>query len=545
LDGLDEVLPQNQESVLSVIEFLLSDSAVKKGWVVEKIVLNTRPHLKEKIEKEFKVASYSLVPLTKDEQVEFIQKRTRRRDALELLDDLSRETRELISNPLMLSMFCSVVVDTTKFNQYGMYMQFMEKKHELYASEKEGRSNVPNRVLKQMLTRSLPFYNYVAIREVVGEDNLKLILGLSEKAGELVQKVASPEKQTELISYGIVAKDGQELRFAHRSFAEFFYARLMTDVGNRLMTDVDSTPGDVRNAMFALGYKKWNNLAKFVSCVIGKNADAVQFVSSGCTQFVPEMGTLGGYVKEKGILCDHILSIAIGYEVNCPRNDELVIRDIYEERIGFVRWLSEKQDEPLVQDFLRNENNTRILGALAFNVDYADNNTKNVYRLQELCFDLSLERSASMSQQQIEVIAQDILRDTRYNMQSTLMSDFDCDPRIYTFLASVLSREKLYHLIVNEETRVSDLIARTGLRSLSACLVEKFLPKRLLKFRFKFGMEKEKILFNYKFPEELMERVWEEIEEKVQDAVQVAQDNEKFIRLLENYLRRLKGEGVN
>jgi len=78
LDGLDEAPPQNLESVLSVIRFLLSDKAIiAKGW---------------------------------DEQVEFIEKRTGwRNDAFEHLRNLSWETRELMSKPLMLSMFCSVV----------------------------------------------------------------------------------------------------------------------------------------------------------------------------------------------------------------------------------------------------------------------------------------------------------------------------------------------------------------------------------------------------------------------------------------------------
>jgi len=141
-----------------------------------------------------------------------------------------------------------------------------------------------------------------------------------------------------------------------------------------------------------------------------------------------------------------------------------------------------------------------------------------------------------MSMEQVEEIAQDISRNT---------GDPRVHPRIYTLLALVLSREKLQELIVNDETRVSDLIARTGLRDVRTCLGEEFLPKRLLKFRYKFGVEKGKSLFQRKFPEDLIERVWEEIEESVQDAVQVVQDDWTVISLLENDLRRLKGERVN
>jgi len=548
LDGLDEVLPQNQESVLSVLRFLLSEKSLTKGWVVEKVVLSTRPHLKDLIESEFNVQAYFLVPLTEDEQVGLIQKRTGRTDAWKLhLDALSSEMRDLLSNPLMLSMFCSVVMvpgeqsGNDSFNQYEIYTKFMVKKHELYVLEKIGRSNVPPRVLKQMLTSNVPFYNYMAIREVLGVNKLRIIVALAEKAGakDMVQ-VPSPEKLNELLSFGIVDKVGQKVRFAHRSFAEFFYARLMTDVND--------TPGDVRNAMFALGYNVDNNVAKFASCVVGKDSEAVHFVSSGWTEFVPEGEKLRKYIEEDGNLCDHILSNAIEYEVHhCSRKIELLITDVY----LLSHWLCKRTDEPLVTHFLLNKNNTRILAALAFYVDLKYNNRTNVYRLKELCFDLLLQRIASMPIDQFEVITQDILRDTRdtYSIQldthSMQLETPDLDQRIYTFLASASSREKLQVLIVNEETRVTDLIGCTGLLSVSTCLGEEFLPKRLLKFRYKFGGDNQgKSLFqstHSNFPQELMERVWKEIEDNIHVAVQVVQDdgNYMLIRRLENDLKRL------
>jgi len=140
LDGLDEVLPQNQESVLSVIRFFRSEKSITKEWVVEKVVLTTRPHLKHLIEHEFKVDAHYFVPLTKEEQVKFIQKRTGRRDARKLLKKLSSEMKELTSNPLMLSMYCSILTPSKKsknsFDQYEVYARFMVKKHELYVFRK-------------------------------------------------------------------------------------------------------------------------------------------------------------------------------------------------------------------------------------------------------------------------------------------------------------------------------------------------------------------------------------------------------------------------
>jgi len=532
LDGLDEVLPQNQESLLTVIRFLLSDRGIQEGWVIEKVVLTSRPHLKEMIESEFKVRAYSLVPLTQEEQVEFILKRSGRRDAQELLSTLSESVSELISNPLMLSMYYSVMIHGKKsnsFDQYDMYLKFMVKKHEFYVLEKIGRSFVSRRVLKQMLTSYVPFYNCVAIEEILGEDKLSKIIYLSEKAGkeEIIQKVSSPERQSGLINVGVVVKNGNELKFAHRSFAEFFYVKLMTDIEN--------TPEDVRNALFAFGYVVRSNLAKFVSCVVGKDTDAVQFVSKGWTKFVPEGSVLWRYVENDGILLDHIMSNAIEYEEKGSRRDELLVRDI-RESFAFVEWLSMKIDEALVRNFLINENNTRVLAALVFSSRYEGNkNWQNVFESMRLCKDLLCQRITLMPFKEREVIALDFLA-------GTCGTYYDFDPRGFTLLASVFSREKLHHLIVNEETRVTDLVG--GLQDFSTCLGEEFLPNKLLKFRFKFGENKSDNLFQQWRPTYWIGRVWEEIEENIQDAVQVVLDDKgfQFIRQMDNNLRTFEGK---
>jgi len=198
-------------------------------------------------------------------------------------------------------------------------------------------------------------------------------------------------------------------------------------------------------------------------------------------------------------------------------------------------------DEMLVQHFLLNENNTRIVAALVFYSArislLGSGDWINGHRLKELCFDVLSMRIASMSAEQGEMFAQDIFRDS---------FDTPVNPKIYTLLPVVLSRQKLQQLIVHEETRVTDLIGHTGLLSVRFYLGEEFLPKRFLKFRYKFGQKyKGKSLFHGDFSGDLMEKVWEEVEESVQDAVQDVQDNGKLIRHLEKDLMRLKGERVN
>jgi len=297
--------------VLSYIRFILSDNSVRKGWFVEKNVLSTRPHLREVVEMEFNVRAFSLVPLTKKEQEFFIRKRTDSKKAKTILKNLSSSTHELMSNPLMLSMYCSVFDPKTKLiDHYEMYGKFMVKKHELYVSEKLGQVHLPLRVVKQLLAGSLPFYNRLAIIEILGEFKLKIICDLAENAccKEIIQKVSSPMRQNKLLSFGVVVKVGEELKFTHRTFAEFFYVTLMTDVKN--------TPKHVRNALFAYGYEVGNNLAQLVSCVIEKDAGAVQFISPGWTRFVPEGRKLDTYVDRNGNLFKHIMSITGEYEEN-------------------------------------------------------------------------------------------------------------------------------------------------------------------------------------------------------------------------------------
>jgi len=533
LDGLDEVLTQNQESVISVIQFLLSKNSLKKGWTVEKVVLTTRPHLKELIKLKFNVPAYSLVPLTEKEQMEFIKKRTGRRDPWKLpfpWRTLSFSMRELVSNPLMLSMYCSVIADEelNSFDEYEMYMKFMVKKHELYASEKKEVLFVSRMVLKQMLSSIIPFYNYVAIREILGEYKLKMISDLPQSA-QIVEP--DPVKMTELLSFGVVVKIGEELKFAHRSFAKFFYAKLMTDI--------EKTPKEVRNALFALGYDVRNNVANFVSFVVGKDPNSVQFVSNGWTEFVPDWEELGTYVEYDGILRDHIMSVVTDdYEGNCPGRVELLVRSLQKHDRVFVQWLCDKRHESRVRNFLLRENNTRILATLLFSFGYAEIIFWDATSLSKQSYhDTLFGRVTWMLQKERQVISEDILRCSRDNCG-------DLDRRWYTLLASAFSKDKLYHLIVNEETRVSDLIGHNGLLSVSTCLGEEFLPNRLLKFRFKVGVKKGKSLFQYKFPEDFMNRVWVEIGEELQDAVQVAHDDKdfEFIRQMEDNLRNFKGE---
>jgi len=530
MDGLDEVLPQNQESVLNVIRFVLSDNTVRKGWVVEKVVLTTRPHLKDLIESKFNVQAYFLVPLTRQEQVKFIQKRTGRIDVWKLRSHFST-LKDLMSNPLMLSMYCSIVGDeeVNNFDEYELYVRFMVKKHELYVSDKVGASYLPKRILKQMLDSNFPFYNHVALREILGEEKLKIVTDLTQS--EVIVE-PDPSKTTQLISFGVVVKDGNDLKFAHRSFAEFFYARVMTDVQN--------TPGDVRNALFAFGYVKETILAKFVSCVIHKNKESVQFLSKGWMKFVPEGEELWRY-GEKALI-DHIMFTAINLETECTRKNQLLIHDSVQSQL-LAFWLNNMADKieelEAHRNFLLYEDNTGFLASVVFGECFII--AHKIFGSMESCKDLFFTRIMGMSLKDRKQMAHDLLTGTDEFYEANILSD----PRLSVFFASAFAREELLNLFVSDDSRVTDFLAYAPIRNVGLCYGEEFLPKNLLKFRFKFGCFKGKSLFQEQFQlGDLIERVWREIEDNIQDAIEVCNDdrNFNFVKILEDHLESIEGK---
>jgi len=88
-----------------------------------------------------------------------------------------------------------------------------------------------------------------------------------------------------------------------------------------------------------------------------------------------------------------------------------------------------------------------------------------------------IQTITSMPLKARKVISLDILRDTGNNSAYF-------HPRIFTWLASVFPREKLHRLIVNEETRVTDVIAHKAFMPftyVSTCMGNELLPNELLK----------------------------------------------------------------
>jgi len=115
LDGLDEVLPKYKEVMLNIISSLLSDenqhSISAKQFFVKAVVVTTRPHLKDLIEKQFKVSAYCLIPLYFEEQVDFMFKIQNGEFDKSQVEEILKTVRtrdkneDLMGNPLILTKF--------------------------------------------------------------------------------------------------------------------------------------------------------------------------------------------------------------------------------------------------------------------------------------------------------------------------------------------------------------------------------------------------------------------------------------------------------
>jgi len=147
LDGLDEVLPLYKKPMMSLLNGLLKPSPesanINNGYDLEMVVLTTRPHLTKMIQNKFGINACTLIPLSDQEQIEYLTKQVeilgQKGEAEMKLKELPKSARSLMSNPLMLHLYSQVCADRSSgmLDVYSLYTKFMEKKHEVYISEKE------------------------------------------------------------------------------------------------------------------------------------------------------------------------------------------------------------------------------------------------------------------------------------------------------------------------------------------------------------------------------------------------------------------------
>jgi len=140
-----------------------------------------------------------------------------------------------------------------------------------------------------------------------------------------------------------------------------------------------------------------------------------------------------------------------------------------------------------------------------------------------------------MTLDQMKFVAHQRLKNDANFSQNIIKS-----PYLSSFIACIFSRDEIMRLIADQDIRITD---GEFIEKIMMCWGKEYCPQ-LLKFRFNFGDLKGKSLFQKQVPENLFEKVWEEIHENIQDAIEIVHDDGdfEFIRHLENDLRRLTGK---
>jgi len=269
LDGLDEIFSKHKDAVIKLLKFLkCSDISV---------VLTSRTHLKDLLVKEFKIGFWTITPFSVTDQDEYLKNNLAisKEQIASLREKLPVSIQELLANPLMLYMLVDVIRETgggfltATLNIYDLYASFIDKKHDIFIIEKSHMRVKPfglEETKKTMLEHNMPYYYYTAIMELVGNS---ILIFQSSVFKENVHKIAKdPEEhfKADLIRYGLILEGEKpnSLVFKHRSFAEFFYAKLLMDV---------KCPQVIRDMLFGFIYGPYKytyleNVAVFLNAKV-------------------------------------------------------------------------------------------------------------------------------------------------------------------------------------------------------------------------------------------------------------------------------------
>lgn len=269
LDGFDEISPNYKEVVIDLLQ------SVEKSKV-DKIIVTTRPSLRNELESKLGVFSYMLDPLTKNEQILFLIKfwtkklgldskneimkirLTTYADALinKIYESINDKQHEFISVPLQTMMIAEIFqknlegipsawksckefleselnepIFPNKIALIDLYKHFSERKfYEFYLVEKKDRK-LKRSGEKKSADRDYKLFQeehaLLAIRTLFGEKELKKLLP-QKKLHELnclIQDIQSCEHNEGIIEHVINGKP----RFIHRTFAEYFASFIIAE----------------------------------------------------------------------------------------------------------------------------------------------------------------------------------------------------------------------------------------------------------------------------------------------------------------------------
>jgi len=360
-----------------------------------------------------------------------------------------------------------------------MYVGFITKKHELHVLEKKNKSVAAigtQRMLKNMLESNERFYYFLAIKELLSEEECNRIAYIDSMAK--IRKLEEPnlEDINELLSYGLIMKEGENTRFKHRSFAEFFYARLMTDRNGTLYK--------LRDALYVFGYKSGENIANFVSSALdGK--DLLDLLSTFVQVKViwEQKNPLFEYHTSSSKLEIHKWFIAAMEATITGRSSS--------SSYQLFKAIARSPANSLLELIMHHKNQYEM----KFKGSSTEETTTSVWDFLPTNLDRDKYHKASTLSTLLKPPKNRI--HSNFQLEGNLIKDIDWildNISACWMIIDVFSREELTYLFTNEDTRITDMVGKKVSKAYRS-FGEDFIQTNLVRFRCKHGDDIGKSFF--------------------------------------------------
>ena len=286
-DGLDEVIDYKQE-LIEMVRIL------DKNYNLKRIILTARNHLKNELEDEFGVITYRLIKFDQENQIEFLKKYWLKevKKYYEITDETETEMakfaktlvekfnqmNDFIGIPLQIRMLAEifkeninnfVIQENQELNEIKqiidleniaqIYDRFLESKFDEKYIFKDG--HVIARDLDRYEEEKESYYEHHF------EYSFQLIFKRCIKNTKMNES-ANQKLMKRIRKFGIITQFyGNEPRFLHRSYAEFFIAKQI--IAKKLINDQEYKPELIQ----IFENEKYFSIRKFIDKILINNLD--------------------------------------------------------------------------------------------------------------------------------------------------------------------------------------------------------------------------------------------------------------------------------
>ncbi|XP_070497764.1 uncharacterized protein [Chironomus tepperi] len=252
-NGFDEISPGFSEAVLKILSIIEN----KTGNIQ---FICTRPLYKDLLRDAFMTEIYTLVPFTIEEQKNFIEKFLISQNIKNIkIPHYITKVRKILNatqsdefdTPLLLCMISELVSNDVKIykteNVYELYRKFVEKKIQIWQEKSAFAKQFVNNILISGFSIKNLHQQYALKTELQTGAYLKNFAYYNAlKLKIMRQKVPEILSNDEISRMGILYINGPiSIRFAHRTFAEFFIAQYFIE--NIYMAEDEPTGAEVEN----------------------------------------------------------------------------------------------------------------------------------------------------------------------------------------------------------------------------------------------------------------------------------------------------------